>query len=199
MAHWPLFFFDGENCSVDIDSEPPFIFDATVNDKEITINVRIMWSDIIFKLKVYPIYPITFIKRMIMVKEQVPVNRQIITYGGYKLAFEEEQTLQDFGIVSNDITIHMMSVRFLERHPPDYIKLKIKKVPGECLMYKNVPPGYTIHALKKMIQNKEGFQVQDVVLVYQEEDLFDENTLSYYSIDNNSLLHLGIIKRPKQQ
>ena len=61
-THWPMFFFDGENCSVDIDSGPPFIFDASKNVKEITVNVRNKKSETNVKNTVFPIYPITFFK-----------------------------------------------------------------------------------------------------------------------------------------
>ena len=192
MAQWPNFFFDGKTCSVDIDSGDPFLFDASTKVKEIEVNVRNKRKGLVV-YKVYPIYPITFFKRMVMVKQEVPVQYCDLIYNGHLLAFEDEETLEDYGIVYNKATIHM--IINAEIFPPDYIKLRIKKLPGVSVLYDKVPPGFTVRALKKMVQKTEGSTVEEQLLVYGEVDLRDEKTLNIYGIANNSLFHLGIIRR----
>ena len=206
MAQWPTYTFDGSVCSVDIDSGEPFTFDASTFVKVIKVVVDGRPSDISsdedkygeVEYDVYPLYPFNFLKRMIMVKQGLPVEKQKLMYEGNVLATDEEQTLEDYGIVHNGTTIDLLEIRGEKpRSPPRFIRLKIKRINGDCTLYEKVPPGYTVRALKKMIERREGFEVAGQVLVYGEENLLDLHLLRSYFISDKCLLHLGVTQPAK--
>ena len=149
MTPWPYFFFDGDNCSVDIDSDPPYIFESSKILRQITVQVK-QRNGSTEAYNVYPFYPINVLKRLIRAKQGVPIDHQTLLYAGHILAFEEGQTLEDYAIVFNNTTVHMVITRH-KKFPPTSIELKIKKFEGdgECLLLNSFHPGYTVLASKK--------------------------------------------------
>ena len=123
MTPWPYFFFDGEKCSVDIDSDCPFIFDSSFRLKNITLKLQKRDGSFV-QYDVHPFYPISVLKRMIRAKEGVPIEHQTLLYAGHILAFEEGQTLEDYAIVFNNTTVHVL-ISEHKKYPPTSIALKI--------------------------------------------------------------------------
>ena len=199
MTPWPYFFFDGENCSVDINSDAPYIFESSKNLRQITVKVHKRKGTTVL-YDVYPFYPISVLKRLIRAKDGVPIDHRTLLYAGHVLAFEDGQTLQDYGIVFNNTTVHMVITRH-QKYAPPAIALKIIKLQlqSEIFLFNTFHPGYTVLALKKMIETKEGITVQDQVLAYNGEVLEDEERVANYlnfPQDQSATIFLAVGNEP---
>ena len=134
-----------------------------------------------FTLKVRSDERIGNIKRMIYEKEGIPKYSQRLIFKGEEL--ENRYTLEDYNIQKDD-TLTLI---------PKYgsMKIYVKTLTGKRIAL-CVDPTDRIEDVKEMIQEEEGIPPDQQKLIFTGKQLEDENTLQYYSIQEGSLIHMGL-------
>ncbi|GBC05697.1 hypothetical protein RclHR1_06380008 [Rhizophagus clarus] len=140
------------------------IYVKTINEK--TIELKLNWSD-----------TIDHIKKMIQDLEDIPPRIQQISFAGKELCGYE--TLSYYNIQKE-------SVLYLKFKAKIYVKAKRT---GEVIVL-NVVTSDTISQLKQNIQNRKGIPLDHQQLIFANRQLYNEHTLSYYNIEDESTLCL---------
>src|SRR5205823_4592950 len=116
------------------------------------------------------------VKLMIQNKKHIPLDQQRITFDDIEL--EDRYTLSYYKIQKG-------SILYLEIKSMIYVKKK----EGEIINLE-VETNETIRQIKQKIQNLESTPPNQQHLVFDDKELHDRNTLSYYNIQKGSTLHL---------
>ena len=139
-----------------------------ISEKKVAINVKC--SDTIDK-----------VKTKIQEKEGINLNRQCLMFKNAIL--ESEYTLAACNIQKNDVLTLII-----------YIQIFVKTLIGNLkLVSLHVKPTDTIGTVKSMIQNKEGIVPAQQCLIFSGKQLKDDQTVSDYQINEESILTLVLI------
>ncbi|XP_076920961.1 polyubiquitin-like [Bidens hawaiensis] len=149
------------------------------NDDDVfEINVESTSSIIAFKVKGSD--TIGSIKLKIQTKARIPLDEQELILNG--------MVLKDIATLAN---LHMKdSTLTLVRKSSVFINISIKNTEGKIIHSFEVKPTDTIAFVKQKIMIKEGFSVDNLVLVFNKMVLGDGGTLFDFNINNNSVLTL---------
>ena len=106
-----------------------------------------------------------------------------LSFGFAGKQLEDGRKLSDYNIQKGS-TLHVARCLFR-----DYYKVFVKTLSGNTIITL-VEPSDTIYNVKTKIHDKEGIQLGRQVLLFDDKQLYEDCTLSYYNIPNNSTIYL---------
>ncbi|XP_019181364.1 PREDICTED: polyubiquitin-like [Ipomoea nil] len=121
---------------------------------------------------------ITTVKAYIEAKENIPPNQYTLFHDGK--ALEEDKTLA-FLEINSTLLLHMIC------NPKETLKVSVKTLTGE-IVETQLRMLYTILDVKGVVESKVGYPVK--VLGYRGKLLEDSETVSYYNIEDGSILEI---------
>ncbi|CAA7055223.1 unnamed protein product [Microthlaspi erraticum] len=148
------------------------------------IFLRSPWDKII-TIEVKSSDTIDNLKAKILDKEGTEVNRQILVFAGRYLKYG--QTLADYNI-QNESFIHLVWNR---REP---FQVFVKTTSGKTITLDEVQSCDTIYNVKAKIHDKEGYALDQQVLLFDRKQLEDGRTLHDYNIAKHSTLYLVVVR-----
>jgi len=160
---------------------------------------------------------IDMVKAVISHKEDIPKILQSLSFNDKQL--EDDHTLSDYNIQPKSMLTLNLGLRDGvgkddpdddDQHPDDDdddsddpsddelsdpdgdtdMQIFVKTPEGKVITL-DVEASDTIATVKTIIKNKIGFLKKDQSLIYHDQQLEDDHTLSDYNIQNESMLHLG--------
>ncbi|CAB4428571.1 unnamed protein product [Rhizophagus irregularis] len=119
---------------------------------------------------------ISQVKLMIQDKKGILPDLQCITFNNFEL--QDYNTLLYYYISNNDIL-------YLIIKPMIYVKFKTGKI-----INLKIATNETVKQIKQKIKDKEDITPSQQRLIFADNELHDQNTLSYYNIREGSTVHL---------
>ncbi|XP_019181528.1 PREDICTED: uncharacterized protein LOC109176524 isoform X1 [Ipomoea nil] len=122
------------------------------------------------------------VKSYIEAKENIPSDQYTLFYNGKPV--EEDKTLAFLEIIGGSNStrlLHMIS------NPRDTLKVSVKTLTGETVETQ-LRMLYTILDVKSVVESKVGYPVMS--LAFGEKPLKDSKTVSYYNIEDGSILEI---------
>ena len=157
----------------------------TVQDKQITLTIKLQNERRSLTLHLLTNDSIQTVKQQIYLRENIPINQQILHLNERYLS--NEHILSYYDILEN-ATLHLM-VGPIPSKPSDEMVIFIEIEALKTLTL-TVTQNHTVQSVKQMIFQLESFEVHRQYLVFNEKELENERDLSHYRIENNSKLYL---------
>nr|GMD59769.1 polyubiquitin-like isoform X2 [Ipomoea batatas] len=148
------------------------------NSEVLTLTIKIPSRSTGFNVEVKPQDTVQNVKALIEDSKDLGSDEYSLVYGGKLL--EEEKTLAFLGITDGS-TLYVVS------NPRDVLQVSVKMLSGETVKIQ-ARVLYTILDVRSLVESIVGYSVG--VLRYGVLNLQDSKTLSYYSIEDESILEV---------
>ena len=158
---------------------------GTQNQSVLHLSVRILGGRII-RLQKLVDETVQAVKREILQRESIPVDKQQLFFAGTEL--ENHQKLSACGI-QDDGVLDLLTDTPSLTGPPVGMMLFVKTLTGRTVVL-SPKPGDMVLDLKSQIQDKEGTPPKHQCLVSAGRELADKLSISTAGLQNQSVLHM---------